>query len=100
MSMKNRLTPAGIELATFRFVAQHVNHCATAVPNIKIYGIKILPFVLCGCETWSLTLREERRLNKVLKRIFEPKRDEVTGEWRKLHNDLNQYCSGNHTEKN
>jgi hypothetical protein len=46
---------------------------------------------LYGCETWSLTLREEYRLrrfeNKVLRRIFEPKRDEVTGEWRKLHNE-------------
>jgi hypothetical protein len=44
-----------------------------------------------GCETWSLTLREERRLrvfeNRVLKRVFGPKRDEVTGEWRKLHNE-------------
>jgi len=58
----------------------------------------ILPLVLYGCETWSLTLREERRLivseNRVL-RIFGPKRDEVTGEWRKLHNEeLNDlYCS-------
>jgi hypothetical protein len=47
--------------------------------------------VLYVCETWSLTLREERRLrvfeNKVLRRIFGPKRDEVTGEWRKLHNE-------------
>jgi len=47
-----------------------------------------------GCETWSLTLREEHRLrvfeNRVLRRVFGPKRDEVTGEWRKLHNeDLN-----------
>jgi hypothetical protein len=45
----------------------------------------------CGCETWWLTLREERRLrvfeNRVLRRIFGPKRDEVTGEWRKLHNE-------------
>ena len=44
-----------------------------------------------GCETWSLTLRKERRLrvfeNRVLRRIFWPKRDEVTGEWRKLHNE-------------
>ena len=44
-----------------------------------------------GCETWSRTLREERRLsvfeNRVLRRIFSPKRDEVTGEWRKLHNE-------------
>jgi len=51
------------------------------------------------CETWSLTLREELRLrvfeNMVLRRIFGPKRDEVTGEWRKLHNEeLNDlYCS-------
>jgi hypothetical protein len=46
--------------------------------------------VLYGCETWSLTLREEHRLrlfeNRVLRRTFEPKRDEMTGEWRKLHN--------------
>jgi transcription termination factor 2 len=47
--------------------------------------------VLYGFETWSLTLREEHRLrvfeNRVLRRIFGPKRDEVTGEWRKLHNE-------------
>ena len=47
--------------------------------------------VLYGCETWSLTLREERRLrvfeNRVLRRVFGPKRDEVTGEWRQLHNE-------------
>jgi hypothetical protein len=47
--------------------------------------------VLYGCETWSLTLREEYRLgvfeNKVLRRIYGPKRDEVTGEWRKLQNE-------------
>jgi len=46
--------------------------------------------VLYGCETWSLTMREEHRLtvfeNRVLSRIFRPKRDEVTGEWRRLHN--------------
>jgi hypothetical protein len=51
----------------------------------------ILPVILYGCETWSLTLRKEHRLrvfdNKVLSRIFGPKRDEVTGEWRKLHNE-------------
>jgi hypothetical protein len=46
--------------------------------------------ILDGCETWSLTLREEHRLrvfeNRVLRRIFGPKKDEVMGEWRKLHN--------------
>jgi len=51
----------------------------------------ILPVVLYGCETWLLILKEERRLrvfeNRVLRRIFGPKRDEVTGEWRKLHNE-------------
>jgi hypothetical protein len=57
--------------------------------KIKIYRTIILPVVLYGCEAWSLTLREERRLrlfdNRVLRRVFGPKRDEVTGEWRKLH---------------
>ena len=52
--------------------------------KLKIYRTIILPVVLCGCETWSLTLREERRLrvfeNRVLRRIFGPKRDEVREE--------------------
>jgi hypothetical protein len=59
--------------------------------KIKIYKTIILPVVLYGCETWSLTLREDHRLrvfeNRVLRRIFGPKRDEVTGEWRKLRNE-------------
>ena len=69
--------------------------------KIKIYRTIILPVVLCGCETWLLTLREEHRLrvfeNRVLRRIFGAKRDGVTGEWRKLHNEeLNDlYCSPN-----
>jgi hypothetical protein len=50
--------------------------------SIRIYKTIIFPVVLYGCETWSLTLREEHRL-RVL-RIFGPKRDEVTGDWRKL----------------
>ena len=58
--------------------------------KVRIYKTVILPVVLYGCETWTLTLREEQRLrvfeNKVLRKIFGTKRDEVTGEWRKLHN--------------
>ncbi|KAJ4434068.1 hypothetical protein ANN_16387 [Periplaneta americana] len=58
--------------------------------KVKIYKTVILLVLLCGCETWTLTLREEHRLrvfeNKVLRKIFGAKRDEVTGEWRKLHN--------------
>jgi hypothetical protein len=57
--------------------------------KVRIYKTIILSVVLYGCETWSLTLREEHRLrvfeNRILRRIFGPKRDEVTVEWRKLH---------------
>ena len=70
-----------------------------------------MPVVLYGCETWSLALREERTLrvfeNTVLRRVFGPKRDEVTGEWRKLHNEelsdlysFTEYCAGGKIEKN
>jgi hypothetical protein len=68
--------------------------------KIKIYKIVILPAVLYGCEAWSLTLREEHRLrvfeSRVLRRIFEPKREQ-DGLWRKLHNDelYNLYSSLN-----
>jgi hypothetical protein len=59
--------------------------------KIRIYKTIILPVVLYGCETWSLTLREAHRLrvfeNRVPRKIFGPKRDEVTGQWRKLHNE-------------
>ena len=65
------------------------------VETIKTYVLRsvtfFLPVVLYGCETWSLTLREEKKLrvfeNVVLKRIFGPRRDEVTEEWRRLHNE-------------
>ena len=70
----------GAESFVFRFAIQNL--------KIKIYRTIILPVVLYGCETWSLTLREERRLrvfeNRVLRRIFGPRRDTVKGEWRKL----------------
>jgi hypothetical protein len=61
--------------------------------NIKIkkYKTTILPVILYGCETWLLTLRENYRLRvlekRVLRKLFGPKRDEVTGKWRKLHNE-------------
>jgi hypothetical protein len=87
-----------------------VNACYHSVQNvlsssllskylkIEIYRTVILP-VLYGCETWWLTLREERSLrvfeSRLLRRIFGGKRFEVTGEWRKLHNEeINGlYCS-------
>jgi hypothetical protein len=59
--------------------------------KIRVYRTIILPVVLYGCETWSLTLREEKRLgvfeNRVLKKIFGPKRDVATGDWRRLRNE-------------
>ena len=67
--------------------------------KIKTYRTIILLFVLYGCEIWSLALREERRLsvfeNRMMMRIFGTKRDEVTGEWRKLYNEelIDLYCS-------
>ena len=83
----------GAESLVFRLLSKNL--------KIKIYRTIILPVVLYGCETWSLILREETKLrlfeNMVLRRIFGPRRDEVTGEWRRLHyeelNDL--YCSPN-----
>jgi len=64
-----------------------------------MYRTIILPVVLYGCGTWSVRLREERRQtmfeNRVLRRIFGPKKDEVTRKWRKLHNEvLNDMCYG------
>ena len=68
--------------------------------KITIYRNITLSVVVYGCETWSLTSREERRLrvleNRVLRRVFGPKWDEVTGEWRKIYNEeLNMYSSPN-----
>jgi hypothetical protein len=66
------------------------SHLLSRNLKVKIYRTTVLPVVLYGCETWSLTLTEEHRLrvfeNRVLRRIFGSKRDEITGEQRKLHN--------------
>jgi len=77
-----------------RLCAFIISMCFTLIVHAvysSIYRTTILPVVLYGCETWSLTLRDERRLrvleNRVLRRVFGPKRDEVTGEWKKLHNE-------------
>jgi len=70
-------------LLSFRLISKNL--------KIKIYRNVILLFVLYGCETWSLALREERKLrvfkNRVLRKIFGPRRDVATGEWRRLHNE-------------
>jgi hypothetical protein len=75
-------------LATIRFSLLS-SRLLSRIVEVKIHRTIILPVVLYGCETWSLTLREKHRLrvfeNRVLRGIFGPKRDEVTGEWRKLH---------------
>jgi hypothetical protein len=92
----------GKTLTNQNSIREEINACYHSVQNllsssllsksvkIKIYRTVMLPVVLYGCETWSLTLREECRLrvfeNGVLRRIFGPERDEVTGEWRRLHN--------------
>jgi hypothetical protein len=65
---------------------------------VQVFYTEIyVPVILYGCETWSLILREEHRLNvfenRVLRRIFGPKRDEVTGEWRRLHNQGLMLCA-------
>jgi hypothetical protein len=79
--------------ACYYYLVQNLLSSTLLPKNLKtkIYRTIILPVVRYGCETWLLTLREELRLrvfqNRVLRREFGPKRDEVTGEWRKLHNE-------------
>jgi hypothetical protein len=86
--IKSRLNLAN---ACYHLVQRLLSSCLLSRNiNFKIYKTIILPVVLYGCETSSLSLREQHRLrgfeNKVLRRIFGPKRDEVMGKWRKLHN--------------
>jgi hypothetical protein len=72
------------------FIPGYVVYLLSRKLKVKIYKTINLPVLLYGCETWYLTLREEHRLrvfeNRVLRRIFGPTRNEVRGEWRKLHN--------------
>ena len=81
--LKSRIIIILIHLLSSRLMSRNL--------KIKIYRTTILPVVLYGCVTWSLILREERRLrvfeNSVSKRIFGSKRDAVTGEWRTLHKE-------------
>jgi hypothetical protein len=87
--IKSRLN---LENACYHAVQSLLSSCLLSRNiKVKIYKTIILPACLYGCETWSLTLREEHRLrvfeNRVLRRIFGPKRDEVMGKWRKLHSE-------------
>jgi len=83
LKLGNACYYSGQNLLSSRLLSKHL--------KIKIYRTIILPVVLYVCETWSLTLREERRLrvfeSRVLRIVLGPKRDKVTGEWRKLHNE-------------
>jgi hypothetical protein len=98
------------DLLHFKKILNSSNACNHSVQNLlsscllsnsvkmRIHIAIIFPVVLCGCETWFLTSREEHRLRvfetKVLRRRLGPKRDEVTGGWRKLHNEeLHNLCS-------
>jgi hypothetical protein len=89
LNLGNDCYHSGQNLLSSRLLSKNV--------KIKIYKTIILLVVLYACETWSLTLREEHKLrafeNRVLRRIFGPKRDEVMGEWRKLHNRMFFYSS-------
>jgi hypothetical protein len=80
----------GTESFVFQFAKENI--------KIRLFRITSFPAVLYGCETWSLTLREEQRpsvfANRVLRKICGSERDEETGDWRKLHNEAyNDMCS-------
>jgi hypothetical protein len=84
--IKSRLNSGN---ASYHLVQSLLSSCLLSRNiKVKIYKTIILPVVLYGCETWSVTLKEQHRLRVFengAERIFGPKRDEVTGEWRKLH---------------
>ena len=93
IEVRECLLSFGAESFVFRFVSKNI--------KFQVYRTIVQPVVLYGCETWSLKWMEERRLrvfeNRVLRRVYELKRGDVTGEWRKLHNEeINElYCSPN-----
>jgi hypothetical protein len=97
--IKSRLNSGNVCYQTVQNLLS--SHQLSKNVKIKIYQTIISPVVLYGCETWSLMLGEEHGLrvseNRMLRRIFGPKRDEVMGEWRKLHNEElhNLYSSPN-----
>jgi hypothetical protein len=82
---------------SYKILHTHTHKHTHTQTHTHIYIYIILPVVLYGYETWSHTLREGRRLrvieNRVLRRIFGPKRDEITEEWRKLHNEALMICT-------
>jgi hypothetical protein len=94
--MKRNLNSRNTRCYTFYSLLS--SHLLSENVKIIIHKTTFLPFVLYGCETWSLTLREEHRLrvfeNRVLRRTFGPKREEVAGSWRRLNNEeLHNLCA-------
>jgi hypothetical protein len=90
LTYAKNLNPTGIRSPDLPARSQSLYRLSYPGPWLKIYRAIILPVVLCGSETWSLILSDEHRFSlfetKVLSKTFEPKRDEVTGEWGKMHN--------------
>jgi hypothetical protein len=89
LEIKNRLNSGNVCYHSVQSLLS--SHLLSRYVKVKVNKPIIVPAVLYGCEKWSLTLREEHRLrvfeNRVLRRIFGPKMDDVTGEWRKLHSE-------------
>ena len=87
--IKSRLTSGN----AYNYSVQNILSSSSLSKNIKIkiQRLKIVPIILYGCKIWSLTLLEKRRLrvseNRVLRKIIRPRRDEITGEWKRLYNE-------------